>query len=184
MPLNDTETSSLTSNPSLTQIHGKSDLQTEHTSRHTKTGFLVEGPYLSLYIPTPASKRPTHSWVFEHGEALTRKSDNKRCWLCRLCYDKDPQKKPIIVEVKPTTPAIRHLVDEHQYNSDGSKQRKRKADDEETVVQKLQRATASAVDIDEWKALHLAWAITDDVSLNKTTSKRLRRLLGYSNPLI
>lgn len=38
--------------------------------------------------------------------------------------------------------------------------------------------------MDEWKERYLAWAITDDVSLNKTTSRRLRRLLSYRNPLL
>ena len=52
-----TDTSSLTSEVSLTRIYEESDLQTAYISRHTKTGLLVDGPLLGAYIPTPPTKR-------------------------------------------------------------------------------------------------------------------------------
>lgn len=77
-----TDTSSLTSEVSLTRIYEESDLQTAHTSRHTKTGLLVDGPLLGAYIPTPPTKRGVLSWVWApkegKGEGITRKNDGEK----------------------------------------------------------------------------------------------------------
>jgi len=174
----------MTSEPDLTRIYGESELPFEHTSRHTKTGFLVEGPLLSAYIPTPASKRPTHSWIYQHGEAITKKSNSKRLWLCRLCYKKEPKPEVFVTKALPTNLSIRHLVQVHKFNDDGTRSNKRKAEPSDTVAQQLNKAYNQVVDVEDWKSIFLAWAILDDVSLNKTTSKQLRRLLRYRAPLL
>lgn len=73
-----TAISSLTSDTSLTRIHAESDLLGTHESRRTKSGFLVDGPLLQGYIPTPPSKRQRDSWVYTHGEGITRKRDGEK----------------------------------------------------------------------------------------------------------
>ena len=184
-----TEISSLTSDASLTRIHAKSDLPIGHVSRHTKKGFLVDGPLLQDYIPTPPGKKARDSWVHEHGEAITRKKDGKRLWLCRLCYEK----KPPLVTTKtaaPTNPAIRHLIKHHGFLGDGTKPStslKRKRDNQEELPVSIQRqlnAQSATFDRSDWQDYFLAWAVSDDISLRKTASKRLRRLLLYRNPIL
>jgi hypothetical protein len=182
------EISSLTSDAELTRIHTQSNLPFNHTSRRTKSGFLVDGPLLRAYIPTPPGKKAFDSWIYKHGEGITHKIDGKRLWLCRLCYD---QKPPILL-LKPalsTTTPIRHLVKEHSFKEDGTKvtKNKRKAKDQEdlpAVVQRQIEAQTAVFDLNDWKSVYLVWAIADDVSLSKTASKRLRRLLSYRSPHI
>lgn len=183
------EISSLTSEADLTRIHAQSDLLFEHTSRRTKSGFLVDGPLLQQYIPTPPSKKPFNSWIYEHGEGVTRKTNGQKLWLCRLCYDNKPPKL-VLKPCLPTTTPIRHLVQEHGFEEDGTKvnkpKRKRRDSQEDlpTTVQRQIEAQSAVFDSNDWKAAYLSWAIADDVSLSKTASKRLRRLLGYRAPLI
>ena len=66
MDIIDAEKLSLTSEASLTRIHAESDLPFDHTSRHTKSGFLVEGHRLNGYIPTPPGKWQKKS-IFDEG---------------------------------------------------------------------------------------------------------------------
>ena len=188
MDTDDITISTLTSEDALTGIHAQSDLPFEHTSRRTKSGFLVDGPLLQPYIPTQAGQKAFDSWIYKHGEGITRRNDGQRLWLCRLCYER----KPLILMLKPalpTTTPIRHLVREHGYNDDGTRpDKKRKATDSQQnlpeAVQAQIDAQKTTVDKDDWKDVFLAWAIADDVSLSKTASKRLRRLLSYRAPLI
>lgn len=192
MANSETETSSLTLEASLTRIHNESNLQTEHTSRHSKSGLLIDGPLLSPYIPTPPSKRPPISWIWKQGqgsgEAITRKSDNKPFWLCGYCIRKERQPILVIYSTDSTTPAIRHLVKEHGFNPDGSKvERKRKSDNQGALPAAVQRqieAASTQLNRDGWRDCYLAWSISDDVSLSKASSKRLRRLLQYHNPAV
>ena len=189
MDLDVTEISSLTSDASLTRIHAESDLSTAHISRRTKKGFLVDGPLLSEYIPTPPRKRPRDSWVYDHDEGITRKRDGEELWLCCLCYSKKP---PQVVTEKAnvTNPAIRHLTKHHGFLSDGQKaveDKKRKRDDQQdlpTTVQRQLNAQTAIFDQDDWQSYFLAWAVSDDISLRKAVSKRHRKLLIYRNPIL
>ena len=64
MDTNDTEISYLTSEADMTAVYDQSNLTTGHTSRYTKNGFLVDGPRLQGYIPTPGKGRGKASWVW------------------------------------------------------------------------------------------------------------------------
>jgi hypothetical protein len=106
-----------------------------------------------------------------------------------LCYEKKP---PQLVTKKalPTTPAIRHLVKHHGFLENGTKAtapRKRKRDIQEDMPAAVERQlNAQNITFDrlDWQDHFLAWLVSDDVSLRKTTSRRLRRLLLYRNPML
>lgn len=150
MGTHDTEISSLTTQADLTAIHEQSDLTTVHTSRHTTTGFLVDGPLLRDWLPTPGAKRGKESWIWAHGESITNKKADKRHWLCRLCYNKEGTSKTVVtLPTPPTTPAIRHLVKEHSFGEDGTMRLpKRKAnsqDDMPTAIRRQLEASTTTV---------------------------------------
>ena len=180
------ETSSLTSQADLTLIHAESGLPFEHTSRRTKNDFLVEGDLLQGHLPKAPSKRDRDSWVRKHGEAITRKSDAKKQWLCRICYDN--KHKLFISPAAPTTGAIRHLVNKHGFNEKGEKiSPKRKRDTQEqlpVVVRRQLHAQSTVLDRADWQNVYLAWTVGDDVSMSKAASRRLQRLLLYRSPLL
>lgn len=52
--------------------------ETSHQSRQTKSGFLVDGPLLTGFVPTPPSKKPPYSWTWSHGEPITRLRSGER----------------------------------------------------------------------------------------------------------
>ena len=189
MDTHDTETSSLTSEVSLTRIHGESDLLGEHTSRRTTTGFLIDSPLLQAYIPTIPGKRRVRTWSSKQGEYITRKRDGKKLWLCKHCYEKSPPQLKIFTAI-PTTLAIRHLMKSHGFLEDGTRPertRKRKRDSQEELPAMVQRqldASKCTFDREHWFEHFLAWIVSDNVSLNKTISLRLRMLLLYRNPML
>lgn len=120
MDTNATEISSLTSKADLTEVHAQSDLPFSHDSRRTRTGFLVEGPRLLGYVPTPPSKQGDRSWVWDHGEHITRQSDGNKFFLCRVCWDKAVGNLTKIIP-QHTTRIIRHLTDKHAFDSQGNR---------------------------------------------------------------
>ena len=64
--------------------------------------------------------------------------------------------------------------------------RKRRRDGQEdlpTAVRRQVESSATTVDEQYWRQLFLTWAVTDNISMAKTSSKRLRKLLGYRAPL-
>lgn len=71
-------------------------------------GFLLSGPRLEGYIPTPPHKRAKKSYLWQAGIGLpvTEVKTGKKFWLCRHCYD-NPVPQPLyLVETDMTTPAI------------------------------------------------------------------------------
>jgi hypothetical protein len=122
--------SSFTELENLTELHNDSGLLLPHQSRHTKTGFLVQGGLLNDYVPTPLSKRPKGSWVWKggHGEAIASTTTGESYWLCKACYNQ-PQKQVIVYPLRPTTGPQRHM-EKNGYQLDSTKMVvKRKADD-------------------------------------------------------
>jgi hypothetical protein len=85
-----TDLSSITNLDNLIWLHQQSGLLTDHTSCHTRGGFLVGGPRLLNFIPTPVEdKRPLHSWVWKEGQPITKLSLNgtsENFWLRERCY--------------------------------------------------------------------------------------------------
>jgi hypothetical protein len=171
-----------------TELHAQSGVLSEPRRRHAQSGFLVEGPRLQGFLPTPPSKYELRSPIWQHGEALTEVSTGKPFYLCRICFNK-PGEKIFLVELTNTLQALRHL-EKHGYDKKGRKveevQKKRKAEqmNMREAVERQQQAQARAFDRTEWKHTFLEWAIVDDISLRKTTSKRLRSLCCYGNPVM
>ena len=188
MDSNNIESSSLALEASVTRIHGKSDLPFDHTSRRTTSGFLVDGPLLADYLPTQPSKRDRDSWIYRHGEGVMQKRDGERLWLCRLCYEDKAQSAVITIKAQPTTGPIRHLVKRHGFTDKGDKvELKRKRDnqgDHRSTINRQIKAQSAVFSREDWQSVFLAWAVADDVSLKKTTSKRLHSLLLYRCPLL
>ena len=94
----------------------------------------------------------------------------------------------VTVKALPTTGPIRHLVKHHSFTKQGGEvAKKRKRDNEgdlPSTVKRQIKAQTAVFQRDDWQAVFLAWAVADDVSLKKTTSKRLRRLLLYRCPIL
>jgi hypothetical protein len=188
MATNATETSSLTSTADLTEIHAQSGLPFPHNSRRTKTGFLVTGEGLVGYSPTPPSKWPKRKWFWDYGEAVSRNSDGACFHLCRICYD-NPSKTTVTLTASHTTLIRRHLYT-HGFDKQGNKvekAQKKRRNSQEDVRESMKRqreAQETVFDLNDWQATFVAWAVQDDVSLNKTTSAPLQKLLLYRNPII
>jgi hypothetical protein len=186
--------SSFTELENLTELHNDSGLLLPHQSRHTKTGFLVQGGLLNDYVPTPPSKRPKGSWVWKdgHGEAITSTTTEKSYWLCKACYNQ-PQKQVVVYPVRPTTGPQRHM-EKHGYQLDGIRMVvKRKVNDTQLTQQDIRdfkrakqqsNAQETTFDVDEWKAHFIRWVVADDVSLRRAASAVHKGLLTYRNPIV
>lgn len=156
----------------------------EHTSRRTKTGFLVSGDRLRGYVPTPPSKRTLGSWIYRHGERITRISDFKRMFLCRICYDKE--QSLVITIPEHHTQVARHLMI-HGFDKNGKKvemKRKRTEDDVAELLERQSKAQETVFDRSDWQHTFIAWAVGDEVSLRRSCSERLRALVTYRNPFV
>lgn len=173
----------------LTELHREFGVPSLHEISRTKSGFLVDSTRLRGYKPTPPGKHPLTSWVWKHGEPVTRVSDGKAFWLCRLCYEKSRWQGLVLKSAKSTNRPADHLCDPryHNFNRDGSiketKKRKRE-DEQDSVLQQVQRQAEDDSTIFDrlgWQKCYLEWAIGDDISLRKATSKRLKRLLEFHN---
>jgi hypothetical protein len=184
-----TEISLLTSEADLTIVHEQSDLPFTHNSRHTTTGFQVDGPLLHDYVPTPPSKTPPSSWVWKHGEHITRKKDGVRLFLCRICYDK-PSGRSLKIIAQHTTRIIRHLTDAHAFDKDGNRRetiteaRNSRQSDMVTMLKRQAEAQTSSFDRSDFQNILLSWIVGDDISLRSSCSKRLRTLVTYRNPIL
>ena len=183
-----TETSSLTLDAPFTELHAQSGLPGTHTSRHTESGFLVDGTRLYGFKPTPPSKFEKRGWVWKHGEPITRVSDAKCFHLCRICYDKEDQS--LITLTAPHTTQIKRHLRTHGYDTHGNKQeivsrkRKRSNDDVAQTLKRIKDAESTVLNRSSWKGYYLAWVVGDDVSLRKASSQRFRDLVGYHNPTV
>ena len=85
-----------------------------------------------------------------------------------------------------TTQIARHLTT-HGFDVHGNIVKKRKLDDLERIDDQLRRhneAQSRVFNRSDWQACFIAWAVGDDISLRKTTSERLHKLLCYRNPFI
>jgi hypothetical protein len=112
-------------------------------------------------------------------------STGKKLFLCRICYD-NPAQSLLTVVGAQTNQIARHLTT-HGFDSQGNKVLKRKHQDQEHVdelMERQQRAQSTVFNRSDWQARFVAWAVGDDISLEKTTSKRIHTLLTYRNPFI
>lgn len=175
------------------ELHSEPKVPSSNDNPRTQFGFLVDGPRLSGYKPTPPGKQPLTSWVWRHGEPVTRIKDGRSLWLCRLCYEQPGSQGLELRSAKSTNRPRDHLVDRHRFNEkgeklpEGSKKRKRGDGQQQDVLQLLQqqeKADKSILDRAGWQAAYLEWTIGDDVSLRKSTSERLRRLLTNQRPVL
>jgi hypothetical protein len=125
--------SSLTTEPeNLTALLLESGLQLEHENRRTNLGLVIRETNLPGFVPTPPSKRPTTSWVWLHGHAVSFKDSSNNLtaqWLCRSCYTKTLAAKPtakisltsdFVYPANPTNVPMRHMESKHGYLSDGT----------------------------------------------------------------
>jgi hypothetical protein len=134
MDPSDVTISSLTSEPEdLTVMHTQSGLPTEHTTRRTTDGFLIEANRLPHCVLLPASIKPSRSWVWDHGIALGRAHSGEiiRHWLCKTCYNgtiRHPLTHYLLPAAENTIKAINHLQQRHGFDRQGNtvvKKRKR-----------------------------------------------------------
>ena len=179
--------SALTSEADLTAIHAQSDLQTVHILRHTESDILIGEGRTSGYTITPPTKRKLNSWVWRHGEAITRLCDGQKYWLCRICY-KTEGRSLILQKADPTTGARRHLIERHHYNEGGDYIGKQaipsKRKNVMELVQAQQRVQQTAFNHSHFEGLYTSWALCDNLSLRQATSTSIRALLSYRHPLI
>jgi hypothetical protein len=182
-----TDTSSLTSDADLTEIHAQSDLTIIHESRRTKSGFLVGFGRTAGYRPTPPRlKTKQESWIYRHEEAITRLSDGKKLWMCRLCYDTS-EKGLVIAQADPSTIAARHLEKEHHYDrrtheliSTGSKKRPAVS----ILFERAEKVQKTVFDETRYRGLYTSWAVLDNLSFRQATSLNIRNLLLERDPLL
>lgn len=155
-------------------------------------GFLLSGPRLEGYIPTPPHKRAKKSYIWQAGIglAVTELKTGKRFWLCRHCYDNPVQQPLYLVETDSTTPAIRHLQRRHNYDEKGHRhdtsgqKRKRDTEDIRDAVKRLRDEKERPFDTAGWKRAYLRWIVSDNQSLRSATSPALRALLVVDNSKI
>lgn len=166
------------------------DCEDAHPTRRTRSGFLVAGKRLSGYLPTPPHKQPKRSWVWLHGEPLTRLKDNSSRWLCRICYDNLTVQPLVCLPSEPTNQAIRHLMREHRFDETGNKLAKRKREDEHQdgnvgdMIKRQRQAQETVFDREEWRHRYLEWLVSSNQSLRQASGDKLRVLLSFRNPIV
>ena len=174
MDTNNTETSFLTSEVSLTRIHAESDLPGNHESRRTKNRLPSRWSIITrlIFLHHHVSDHETHG-SYLHGEGITRKRDGEQLWLCRLCYEKKPLRSSYSRRLQLPIRAIRHLVKHHGFLDNGEKaplSKKRRRNSQQDIPAAIQHqlnAQSTIFDRDDWQSYYLAWAVSDDVSLQK-----------------
>lgn len=185
MARNDTDTLTLALEADLAEIHAQSGLPVDHTSRRTKSGFLVTGDRLLGYSPTPPTKFGKRKWIWDYGESISRNSDGEPHFLCRICWD-DPTQSKRTLTLAHATLIRRHLYT-HGFNKDGTRTEKKRKRDSENIAESLKRqrqAQETVFNLDDWQATFVTWAVKDDISLRATTSASLQQLLLYRNPIL
>jgi hypothetical protein len=182
-----TASSSLTSEADLTEIHAQSSLETPHASRRTKNGFLVGSGRTSGYRPTPPGKGIKESWVYNHGEAITRLSDGKKLWLCRICYDSSSKGIETTLAYPSTIPA-RHLEKQHGFDKathqivTASNPKKRAAVIE--LIGRQDKVQKTAFNETRYRGLYTSWAVVDNLTFRQASSVNIRNLLLERDPII
>jgi hypothetical protein len=187
MDLETTATSSLTLEADLTEIHAQSSLETPYRSQRTKNGFLVGSGRTSGYRPTPPGKGIKESWVYNHGEAITRLSDGKKLWLCRICYDTSSKGIETTLAYPSTIPA-RHLEKQHGFDKvthhivTASNPKKRAATIE--LFSRQDKVQKTAFNETRYRGLYVSWAVVDNLSFRQASSVNIRSLLLERDPII
>lgn len=168
----------------------RTGVEDANPTRRTKSGFLVAGIRLSGYLPTPPHKQPKRSWIWLHGEPITRLKDNSSRWLCRICFESPTVQPLVCLPSEPTNQALRHLMKEHHFDESGSKLAKRKREDEQQdgnvaeMIKRQRRAQETIFDREEWKNRYLEWLVSSNQSLRQASSDKLRVLLSFQNPIV
>ena len=187
MASNDTETSTLTSIEDLTEIHAQSDLTTIYESRRTKSGFIVGEGRTSGYKPTPPAKKRYISWIWKHGEPITRVRDGQTLWMCRNCFNNNVEGL-VVKAANPTTTAQRHMVDFHDYDFQGNYVGKQtipaKRKSVLDAIHKQNKAQNTSFDRTAFEGLYATWALTTNQSLRQATSSTLRELITLRDPFV
>lgn len=187
----DTESTLTTEPENLTKTHGQSGLKTTHSSRRTKSGFVVTHNRLPGYepsLPTKHSGNPSDSWIWEHGERITRKKGSQECWMCRTCYN-DTVRHPLGFFIKPrdpTTLAQRHMKKQHGYTLKGEKvqgkKRKRQDTDVRDGLSAQQPTNNTVFDTEGWRQAYVRWSVSTGQSLRQTANDDHKDLLTFQNP--
>jgi len=129
----------------------------------TKNGFLVTHDRLPRYEPTPPSKRPSSSWVWDHGKQIRLIKGSVKCWMCRICYN-DSVYHPLakyVLPAKPTTLAQRHM-DLNGYDLNGKLilTVKRYFADTGGSVSKQHRAINTPCNREAWQRASVRWTVS------------------------
>ena len=158
----------------------------------TLSRFLVSGPRLQYFVPTPPSKRQKASWIWREGigKAVTDTRNGKSYWLCRICYD-NPVPQPLAIEkTESTTPAIRHLCKRHNYDKKGQRyeskgeKRQHEIGDLRDQTKRLKEAQEKSVDVEKWRLAYVRWIVSGNQSLRNATSPEFKTLLTFERPAL
>jgi hypothetical protein len=199
MASDDCTDSSLTTEPeNLTALLLESGLQVAYETRRTNLGLVVREVNLPGFVPTPPTKRPTTSWVWRHGHAVSFKDDQNNLspmWLCRLCYTSvvaakaDAKVVPgddFIFPANPTNIHMRHMETKHHYQSDGTlsteshkRPKKRTITEAFSAIETAQKRT---FDRGAWQTSYTRWITLSGVSLRQATSQEFYNLLTEQDP--
>lgn len=195
MALDQLTASSLTSELSnLTEIFNDSQLPGTHNSRRTEGGFLVTGPRLQGFVPTPInSNRPRTSWVWKEGEPISKKDEDgvvNNYWLCRACFESKvvtPQRhwlKP----AAPTSTPSKHLQKYHHFDEYGVKMlprgQKRAHSDIRDLLDEQEQSNKRVFDHTGWQDAFTEWVAISGTSLRGATLPALKRLITFGHPRI
>jgi hypothetical protein len=191
---------SLTTEPeNLTELLLESGLELEHENRRTNHGLVVREANLPGFIPTPPTKRPTTSWVWRHGHAISKRVSPQKLspkWLCKICYTKAVERKSDIkitsesdfmFPANPTSVPIRHMESEHQYQSDGTlpSEPRKKHKGKRTITEAfnaIETANKRTFDRGTWQTAYTRWISLSGVSLRQATSSSFYDLLTEQDP--
>lgn len=169
----------------LTTIFRDSGLPTSlYQSRTTQTGFRLDDPRLSLYIPSPPTKELNPSWIWDYGERLTeRNNPASRFWMCRKCFDSRPSRVSVYNISKQTSGALKHLDQKHGLVKGAAKVTPLKRKNPfEAMVQRVEEARLQTINADEWRARFVKWIVMDNLSLRQASSQHLNELLECCHP--
>jgi hypothetical protein len=191
--------SSLTTEPeNLTALLLESGLQLEHENRRTNLGLVIRETNLPGFVPTPPSKRPTTSWVWLHGHAVSFKDSSNNLtaqWLCRSCYTETLAAKPtakisltsdFVYPANPTNVPMRHMESKHGYLSDGTLPTEvHKRSKKRTITEAfnaIDTANNRTFNRGAWQTSYTRWIASSGVSLRQATSDDFYNLLTQQDP--
>ena len=195
MTLDQLTASSFTSELSnLSKIFNESQSPETHNSRRTEGGFLVTGPRLQGFVPTPInSNRPRTSWVWKEGEPISKKDEDgvvNNYWLCKACFESKvvtPQRhwlKP----AAPTSTPSKHLQKYHHFDEYGVKMlprgQKRAHSDIRDLLDEQEQSNKRVFDHTGWQDAFTEWVAISGTSLRGATLPALKRLITFGHPRI